>query len=322
MARRVRLTEVVLVALFLLSLAYLGRVGWSMRPTPPPSPTPTPTPTVTPTPTPAVPPFDGQRAYQHVVAQVELGPRVPGSEASARARAYFRRHLEAAGWEVEEEAFTYRGTRLVNLVARRGSGPVVILGAHYDSRPRADRDQDPARRQDPVPGANDGASGAAVLLELPRVLRWDEARVAVWLYFFDGEDSGNIDDWTWAVGASHAAASLPPDRKVEAMVLLDMVGDADQQFYWEGNSDPNLRAALWDTGGQLGYRSVFVPEVKYTIMDDHVPFVRRGIPAVDIIDFDYAYWHTTADTADKVSAESLARVGRVVALWLEATYGP
>jgi len=337
--RRTLVTEIVLLAVFLLALAYLGRVGWYMRPTPTLTPTltPTPTPTYTPTPTPVpsptptatptrhqVPPvgsavdrFDGERAYRDVVAQVALGPRIPGSQASAQARAYFRKHLEQAGWQVSEQRFSYANVSLANLVARKGEGPVIIVGAHYDSRPRADNDPDPARRETPVPAANDGASGAAVLLELARVLRWDETQGAIWLYFFDAEDSGNIAGWPWVLGSSHAAQSLPRDTRVEAMVLLDMVGDRDQQFYWEGNSDPGLRAEVWLQSVQLGYGPYFIPRVKYSLTDDHVPFVQRGIPAVDVVDFDYPYWHTTEDTADKVAPESLTRVGRVITLWLE-----
>jgi Zn-dependent M28 family amino/carboxypeptidase len=101
------------------------------------------------------------------------------------------------------------------------------------------------------------------------------------------------------------------------MILVDMVGDADQQFYYEGNSDPALREELWQIAADLGYGETFIPEHRWTMIDDHVPFARRGIPAVDIIDFDYPYWHTTQDTCDKVSAQSLERVGRVVEQYVE-----
>lgn len=315
--------QLILVGIFLLAVGYLGQVGWALRPTPLPTPTPTPTPLPTPTPTPTPTPmlFEGARAYAHVVTLQKFGPRLPGSEAAGRARLYVRRYLTALGWRVEEQRFTYRQVRLVNLVARRGQGPVVILAAHYDSRRLADRDPSLSGRRRPVPGANDGASGAAVLLELARVLRWDESRYAVWLYFFDGEDQGGIEGWPWSVGARHAAQTLPQDVKVAAVVVLDMVGDADQQFYWERNSDRALREDLWRVAKGLGYGDVFIPQEKYTIIDDHLPFREKGIPAVDVIDFDYAYWHTTADTADKVSATSLERVGRVVAAWVEATFG-
>ena len=301
--------QVVLVAFFLLAVGYLGQVGWGLRPTP------TPTPTVTPTVVRTW--FDGRRAYEHVLAQMAFGPRVPGTEAAGRTRLYIRNALLRVGWTPEQEAFTYEGVRLVNLVARRGQGPVIIIGAHYDTRRVAERDPIPEKRSEPVPGANDGASGVAVLLELARVLRWDERQYAVWLYFFDAEDQGNLNGWPWAVGARYAARNLPPNVDVQAVIIVDMIGDADQQLYWERNSTPELKQSLWAIAAALGYGDYFLPEEKYTIIDDHVPFLERGIPAIDIIDFDYPYWHTTQDTADKVSPDSLERVGRVVQQWVE-----
>jgi len=334
---RALLLRLVLFGFLTLALVYLAQVGWSLRhpPTPTPLPTrpltltstpfpsppstplvlPTPTAVFTWTPTPTRPMFSGERAYQHVLMQVSLGPRVPNSPSSRLARAYMRGVLERSQWAVQEEEFLYHGTALVNLVAKQGQGPIVILGAHYDSRPRADRDPVPAHRLTPVPGANDGASGVAVLLELSRVLRWNADAFQVWLYFFDGEDSGDIQGWDWAVGARHAAQALSPNE-VQAMILVDMVGDCEQQFYWEGHSDSKLRAAIWEVARTLGFGDVFIPQERLSVMDDHVPFVERGIPAVDIIDFDYPYWHTVADTADKVCPQSLERVGRVLQEWI------
>jgi Zn-dependent M28 family amino/carboxypeptidase len=138
----------------------------------------------------------------------------------------------------------------------------------------------------------------------------------VWLAFFDAEDNGRLDGWDWIVGSQYMADHLTVDPA--AMILVDMVGDADQQFYLEGNSDAILQAKLWTTAANLGYGQHFVPVIRYTMIDDHIPFRSRGIPAVDIIDFDYPYWHTTADTADKVSALSLERVGRTLETYLEA----
>ena len=324
--RKSLLIQLILVGIFLLAVGYLGRVGWALRPTPPPTPTstptstPTPLPTPTPTPTPTPARFDGARAYEHVKALMAFGPRVPGSEASARARAYMRDVLLRQGWQVVQEAHTYKGVSVVNLVARKGRGPITIIGAHYDSRRFADRDPDPQKRKEPVPGANDGASGTAVLLELARVLKWDESSGAIWLYFFDAEDQGNIDGWPWSVGATFAAQQVP--RAVTAVVIVDMVGDKEQQFYLERNSDPKLLAEIWHVAARLGLENVFIPKEKYTIIDDHIPFINVGIPAVDIIDFDYPYWHTTADTADKVSPRSLERIGWVVQTWVEEGIAP
>jgi glutaminyl-peptide cyclotransferase len=154
-----------------------------------------------------------------------------------------------------------------------------------------------------------------VLLELARTLDRDKLRHEVWLAFFDAEDNGGLDGWEWCVGSGYMAENLAITP--EAVVVVDMVGDADQNLYYEGNSNPVLQVRLWDIAATLGYTDTFVAEYKHSIYDDHMPFIRRGIPAVDIIDFDYAYWHTTQDTPDKVSAESLERVGRVLEVWLE-----
>jgi glutaminyl-peptide cyclotransferase len=121
--------------------------------------------------------------------------------------------------------------------------------------------------------------------------------------------------WEWIVGSTYMAENL--DVEVEAMVLVDMIGDADQQLYYEGYSDAALRAVLWEVAAGLGYGDVFIPEVRHFMLDDHRPFLDRGIPAVDIIDFDYPYWHTVEDTADKAAPESLERVGRTLEVWLE-----
>ena len=258
------------------------------------------------------PSFDGQRAYAYVKGQCDLGPRPAGSEGARVTARYITDELQRLGWRPSYQDFTYRGVALQNVIARRGDvGPAIIVGAHYDTRARADRDK--VSPNDPVPGANDGASGVAVLLELARVL--GTPRQTVILAFFDAEDQGDLAGWDWAVGATVMAASL--QEPVAKMVLVDMVGDADQQLYWEVNSDSVLRRQLWDIAASLGYSKEFIPQPKYNLIDDHIPFVRKGIPSVDIIDFDYPYWHTTQDTPDKVSPQSLERVGRVLETWLK-----
>ena len=260
--------------------------------------------------------FSGRRAYAHVTAQMELGPRVTGSAASAAAGNYIADQMKSAGWSVEFQPFVYQGTPVRNVIARTnvGKGPVIILGAHYDSRRRADRD--PVHATEPVPGADDGASGVAVLLELARTLDLQKIPNELWLAFFDAEDNGGLDGGDWIVGSTYMADHLT--IQPEAMILVDMVGDADQQFYFDANSDPGLSAQVWATAARLGYDEQFIPVARWTMTDDHIPFARRGIPALDIIDFDYPYWHTTADTADKVSAESLERIGRVLKAFLES----
>lgn len=259
--------------------------------------------------------FSGELAYRHVTAQMELGPRPTGSDASRKTGDYILAGLKSAGWQTETQEFTYRDTQARNIIGKAaiGKGPVIIVGAHYDTRKFAD--QDSVSPRSPVPGADDGASGVAVLLELARALDADHLKNEVWLAFFDAEDNGGIDGWDWIVGSTRMAESLTVSP--QAMILADMVGDADQQVYLDLNSDPTLSAGLFRIAADLGYGEHFIPVPKYSMLDDHTPFMQRGIPSVDLIDFDYPYWHTTQDTADKVSAASLERVGRVIEAYLE-----
>lgn len=262
---------------------------------------------------PAPPPtFDGEFAYAHVLAQDAMGPRTPGSAAHARFIVYAQKEFEKQGWDVSLQETERMGHAITNILATRQERPPVLLMAHYDSRFYADSDPDPANRSLPVPGANDGASGVAVLLELARVLPPD---APVGLLLVDAEDQGNIEGWDWILGSRAFAEAL--DYHPEAVILLDMIGDADLNIYKERNSDPELTEEIWAAAKRLGYEQFFIPEYKYSVLDDHIPFVEKGIRAVDLIDFDYPYWHTIEDTPDKVSAQSLQIVGEVVLAWLE-----
>ncbi|MFQ5594984.1 MAG: M28 family peptidase [Anaerolineae bacterium] len=261
--------------------------------------------------------FDGQRAYDHAWAQCNFGPRPPGSEALRQAGDYIIDQLEAQGWLVEEQTFDYQGVTVRNLIGRRGAGTPIIVGAHYDTRARANNDPDPNRRDDPVPGGNDGASGVGVLLELARSLNVHDTGHEVWLAFFDAEDngSGGLPGWSWIVGSTYMAENLGSD--VDFMILLDMIGDQDQRILWEGYSTDWMRETVWNVADELGYAEHFIPQVGPRLIDDHRPFLAQGIPALDIIDFDYPYWHTTADTCEKLDVDSLTRVGQVVEETLE-----
>jgi hypothetical protein len=310
------------------------RTGISAAPTPTQlsHPTPTESPSV---PTPASTVFDGQHAYdEYLVSQMRFGARPAGSKALRATGDYIIAELEKNGWQVKVQEFMFRGMPLRNIIGTSGAGegPLLILGAHYDTRPRANMDK--VNPQLPVPGANDGASGVAVLLELARSLNKERLNNEIWLAFFDAEDNGSLSTcdlqvaalqaelsgcdrtpWTWSVGAEHAAENLTtiPD----AVVVVDMIGDADQNIYYEHNSDKELQETLWNVAKELGYSRWFIPEYRWSMTDDHTPFLKRGIRAVDLIDFDYPAWHTVEDTADKVSAASLERVGRVLETWLE-----
>jgi Zn-dependent M28 family amino/carboxypeptidase len=243
---------------------------------------------------------------------MDFGPRTVGSPAHALALAWMQSELEKAGWQVQVQTAEAMGHPIQNLVARRGSQtPQIVVGAHYDSRLLADQDKGPGSAG-PVPGADDGASGVAVLLELARSL--PVGTVPVELVFFDAEDNGNLPGWDWLLGSRAYVAALT--FRPRAAVILDMIGDKDLNIYQEANSDKTLVAQIWNQAAALGYQAQFIPQVKYSMEDDHTPFLAAGIPAVDIIDFDYPYWHTAQDTADKVSAGSLEIVGQTMWHWL------
>jgi glutaminyl-peptide cyclotransferase len=270
---------------------------------------------------------DGARALERVRRQVAFGPRVPGSAAHGAMRAWLGAELERLGGRVENQAFrdTVAGAEwpLENLIARWGpqGGRRIALFAHYDSRPWCDEDPDPAKRGSALPGANDGASGVAVLLEVAEAMHARAPAVGVDLVFLDGEDLGrptSADEY--CRGSRGYARRLPASgdaaRPVAAFVF-DMVGDRDLGIWDEGNSAAratNLVELVHEAARASGARH-FHEGVRHTLIDDHVPLLDAGLPAVDIIDFDYEAWHTTADTPDQVSAESLAEVSRV-ALWL------
>ena len=259
--------------------------------------------------------FDGERAYRHVMAQMAFGPRITGSEGNRKAGDYIVEQLTGARWLTGFQEFTYQNASCRNVIGRAnvGKGPVIIVGAHYDTRRWSD--QDPDHPRDPVPGANDGASGVAVLLELARTLNLQRVRYEIWLVFFDAEDNGGINGWNWIVGSTYMASNL--SIRPQAMILVDMVGDVEQQIYFDGSSDRALSEKIWSIAARLGYGKHFLPQVRWYVVDDHTPFMQLGIPAVNVIDLDYAYWHTTADTIDKVSSDSLERVGRTIQVFLE-----
>lgn len=258
--------------------------------------------------------FDGNRAYRDVEYQVGLGSRTPGSQAHRLVQEWIKSELETAEWKIETQEMEFLGQTIQNIIATRGEGsPWVVLGAHYDSRIFADNDPTPENHSLAVPGANDGASGVAVLLELARILP-QNLPVKISLVFFDAEDNGNIPGWEWIMGSTAYVKSLRD--KPDMAIILDMIGDADLNIHYERNSDPALSQEIWQIAHDLGYGDKFIKSTKYSILDDHIPFLQAGIPAVDIIDFDYPYWHTIEDTPDKVSPDSLKAVGDTMRSWL------
>ena len=270
---------------------------------------------------------DGARAQARVVHQVGLGPRVPGTDGHAAMVEWLAGELSRLGARPERQVFTDstlgRALPLCNLIARYGParGRRIALAAHYDTRPWCDQDPDFGLRKNPLPGANDGGSGVAVLLEVAELLSRKAPPVGVDLVFFDGEDQGEASrPEQFSLGARGYAARLAPpgsDARPVAAFVFDMVGDRDLAIHPEGQSAEraaNLSALVLDAARATRARS-FLPTPKYTLTDDHVPLLEAGLPAVDIIDFDYPAWHTHLDLPDQTSAASLAEVAKVAA-WI------
>lgn len=270
--------------------------------------------------------FDGRRAFEFLLLQTDLGPRFPGSAGHSAALKLLQKQLQEFGAQVELQPFMhYDAEKGITLTMNNIIGTFyprkksrLLLCAHWDTRPFADKDE-PANQHLPILGANDGASGVAVLLEIARHLQIKEPAVGVDMVFFDGEDYGREGELeNYCLGSRHF---IQVNNRFfpHYAILLDMVGDADLQLPIEGYSQqfvPEIVDKVWNIAGDLGIEQ-FLPEVRNYVFDDHVILNQGGIPAIDIIDFEYPdrnhrYWHTLQDTPDKCSPESLQAVGEVL----------
>ena len=265
--------------------------------------------------------FDADSSFAFLEEQCRIGPRYPGSRAHKILQRYIVGKLQRYGVNVSLQPFeavltTGDTLSLVNIIGNINAGADhrIMLGAHYDTRPIADRDPDPSNRDKPIPGANDGASGVAVLLELARIFGRSEPEVGIDLVFFDGEDygsEGTAEDYI--LGSSHFARNMKGYRP-SGVIIVDMVGEAGAEIKMESYSmrySPILIHDLFATAERMGVGS-FKKEQSVPLIDDHLPFIQIGVPAVVLIDFDYPYWHTLEDTPDKCSAASLGAVGAVL----------
>ncbi len=276
---------------------------------------------------PALPPtprpdFDAARAHRLLVEQVAFGPRVPGTPGHARQLEWMDSLLTLWTDSVEHRPLTFTTSlghelELTNLLARVNPEAEhrILLLAHWDTRPWSDMAPDPAERDIPVPGANDGASGTAVLLHLAELMAAEPPPMGVDLFFVDGEDYGpEIHDML--IGSRHFAREMENPPPWRYGILLDMVGDMDPRFPMEEYSAryaPTLTQRIWRVAAELGYGRYFPPRVGTTAVDDHVPLNEAGLPTVNIIDFDYPPWHTPRDTPENTSPQGLKMVGEVVA---------
>jgi glutaminyl-peptide cyclotransferase len=265
--------------------------------------------------------FSGNRAYDLLKKQVGFGPRVPGTNAHSQCRDLIKAELAPYCTGITEQSFQRsvngRDYTFHNVIANihPNAPKLVILAAHFDCRPFADQDT-PRNYSTPIPGANDGASGVAVLLELSRMLdaKLPDTTGVVFL-FTDGEDTGRTTSQMF-VGAKYYASNMPHElkKRVAFGVLLDMVGDINLNIKPERNSEgvaSGVYAALLDLQEMMGLRG-FQASGQYDILDDHLSFIDQGIKMYDVIDFDYPFWHTLDDTPDKCSADSLRTVGLCV----------
>jgi Zn-dependent M28 family amino/carboxypeptidase len=272
------------------------------------------------------PAFEGNRAFADLVTQVEFGPRFSGEPGHAAQIEWMRSELGALADTVYQDEFAYttgQGTalNLTNVMARFGpdSGQPILLTTHWDTRPWATEAADEAERDRPIDGANDGASGVAVLMELARMFRAQAPPVGVIMLFSDGEDYGPDTSDMFLGAKEYVRARAAEDAPIFA-ILLDMVGDADAMFPVESYSAeaaPQVVQRVYGVAQELGYRHYFPMDQSARVIDDHLELNAAGIPTIDIIDFDYgpghSFWHTAGDSPENTSAQTLAIVGDVVA---------
>jgi Zn-dependent M28 family amino/carboxypeptidase len=257
--------------------------------------------------------FDSDRAWEHLRKQVAIGPRPSGTPAIVETRRYITEQLKAAGIDSREQMFigmTPLGeVSMANIIAtipgkRRDR---IAIASHFDTK---------LYREFRFVGANDGASSTAALLELGRVLKQRPNEFTIELLFLDGEEA-RMPEWRGldnTYGSRHYVEAAQKDKSLatmKALVLLDMIGDRELQIRRDANSTPWLVDIVWAAAAKIGHSATFSNQLT-TIEDDHVPFLRAGVPAVDIIDLDNPTWHTPQDTLEFVSARSLQIVGDVV----------
>lgn len=269
--------------------------------------------------------FSGDAALRHASTVMSFGPRIPGTDGWRRSGDWIVEQMRESADTVFSQEWTHTlatGARIPqrNIIAsfRPGAAERVLYVTHWDSRPRADRSGTAAERALPVPGANDNASGVGLLVALAELLKATPPAFGVDFLFVDGEDWGDFDQMTDVlIGSTYFASNIPwPNYRPLFGVVWDMIGDRDLQIYQEMHSvrqAPEVVQRVWSTAADMGLASVFIPEQKTPITDDHLPLLRVGLRVIDVIDIDFPDHHKTTDTIDKISAQSLQKVGDVAA---------
>jgi Zn-dependent M28 family amino/carboxypeptidase len=279
--------------------------------------------------------FNTDSAMSYIRQQLAFGPRTPGTETARKTGDWIVSRLRTTADTVLEQRWTHtlangKTLPMRNIFARfkPNARDRILYVTHWDTRPVSDGETDPAKAKLPMPGANDGASGVALLMAVADALKKAPPGAGVDLLFVDGEDWGTFGppDVDVLIGSAYFAQHLPtPGYSPTFGVLWDMIGDADLNIYQEVNSAqaaPEIVQKVWGTAKDMGYEKYFIPEAKEPITDDHVPLIKVGLKVIDVIDIDYgprdatgavttSYHHTLQDTIDHVSAKSMKIVGDV-----------
>lgn len=283
--------------------------------------------------------FDADSAYSYVERQVAFGPRVPNTEAHRRCGEWLASELRRRGADVTEQrsdltAFDGTVLKAVNILGRFNteSPDRLLLLAHWDCRPWADQDPNPDNRKKPVDGANDGASGVGVLLEIARQLSEKAPGKGVDILFVDAEDWGTEgSEDSWALGARYFMEHPPVEGYLpDEAILLDMVGGKDAVFcreYFSEQAAPRLAQSLWGIAASRGYGDLFLNKLGGAVTDDHVQLIEKGVPAVDIIEYHpeqesgfNPHWHTVSDNMENIDRATLKAVGETVMQYLITNY--
>jgi Zn-dependent M28 family amino/carboxypeptidase len=260
--------------------------------------------------------FSGTAALEYTKKAVSFGPRPPGSEANQKLQGYIESQLKALHCQVSGDAFTAQtpvGPVAMRTIIAKFPGTsrrAVVITGHFDTRPMPGR---------AFVGANDGGSSTGLLLELAQAINGNADADDIYLVWLDGEEAfGEWSATNGTYGSRHLADKWSRDGmlgRIKALINVDMIGDRDLGILWESNSSLPLLRLVWDTAAGLGYGRYFLGS-RAAIEDDHLPFLERGVIALDLIDFDYGpnnrFWHTEQDTVDKLSAHSLEVVGKVL----------
>jgi glutaminyl-peptide cyclotransferase len=269
--------------------------------------------------------FSGESALRHATTLMAFGPRVPGTDGWQQSGDWIVARMRESADTVFTQEWTHTlatGATIPqrNIIARfrPEAAERVLYVAHWDTRPQSDQAGTAAERALPVPGANDNASGVGLLIALGELLKSTPPAVGVDFLFVDGEDWGSFDTNTDVlIGSGYFARNIPwPNYRPLFGVVWDMIGDRDLQIYQEIHSvrqAPEVVQRVWSVAAELGYANVFIPEQKTPITDDHLPLLRAGLRVIDVIDIDFPDHHKPSDTIDKISAESLQKVGDVAA---------